>query len=266
MAPVCVSLSPRTWPELDAIGGRPPPLPSLIVRSSSTPPRLAGESGRPGLRFDRILGRLPARARLHARKAEVHHAHLAALGEHDVVGLEVAVHEAGLVRGRQPPPCRQVDVQHLAPGAVGRRQPVADGVPLDELHRDEDRVLEGADVVDDHHVRVRQARDRLRLTQEARAAVRADGPGRGGPRAQQLDGDLSIQLRIVRGVDLAHPAPPQQAEHDVAPEALPFGQRDVVGERFRRRAHSVELSSTHRINRLNFRRNRRPNRQLRNGL
>jgi len=38
-----------------------------------------------------------------AREAEVHDAHLTVPGEHHVVGLEVAMHETGLVRGDEAP-------------------------------------------------------------------------------------------------------------------------------------------------------------------
>ena len=99
-----------------------------------------------------------------------------------------------------------------------RLRPEAGGVALDELHRDEDLVLERADVVDDDDVRVRQARDRLRLAQrplpplgQRHARARLD--------AQQLDRDLAIQLRIVGRVHLAHPAAPHQPEDDVTANA-----------------------------------------------
>ena len=103
-------------------------------------------------------------------------------------------------------------------------QPVGDGVPLDELHRDEDLVVERADVVDDDDVRVRQPRDRLRLAQRPlpplgqRDAVAGLDP-------QELDRDLAIELRIVRRVDLAHPAAPDQPQHDVAADDRAASER-----------------------------------------
>ena len=101
--------------------------------------------------------------------------------------------------------------------------PVREGVPLDELHRDENLVLEGADVEDHHHVGVRQARDGLRLAQRALPPLRQDAVS--GLDPQQLDRHLAIQLRIVGRVDVAHPAAADQAEHDVTANARAPGQR-----------------------------------------
>ena len=142
--------------------------------------------------------------------------------DHDVVGLEVAVDEPLLVRGRQPAPRRHEHLQHLLPAARLRLQPVGDGVPLDELHRDEHLILERAHVEDDDDVRVRQPRDRLRLAQRALPALVARDAV-AGLDPQQLDRDLAIQLGIVRRVDLAHAAAADQAEHDVAPDGRASG-------------------------------------------
>ena len=55
-------------------------------------------------------------------------------------------------------------------------------------------------------------------------ACRLDVVGaRVGP--QDLDGDLAIQLRIVRGVDLAHPAAADQAQEAVASDRQLAGRR-----------------------------------------
>ena len=53
--------------------------------------------------------------------------------------------------------------------------------------------------------------------------------GRPALRAQQLDGDLAIQLGVVRGVDLAHAAAPDQPQHDEAVDGLPALQHDAGG-------------------------------------
>jgi hypothetical protein len=141
----------------------------------------------------------------------------------NVVGLEVTVDHARGVRRREPPARREEDLQHLPPGPRLGFHPKADGVPFDELHRDEDAVLKRADVVDDDDVRVRELRDGLRLTQQPQTARRIGGTR--GVTAQQLHGDLSIQLGIVRGVDLAHSTPPHQSEHDVAADDRALRER-----------------------------------------
>ena len=70
----------------------------------------------------------------------------AVVADQHVVGLEVAVHEAGVVRRRQPRAGRDEAVEHLAPrrGARGHSR----ACPLDQLHGDEDLIADGADVVD----------------------------------------------------------------------------------------------------------------------
>ncbi len=188
----------------------------VVIWSSASPPagtvlgdRHRHARGRGGSRCERrLLGHL-------AREAEVHDANLAVAADHHVVGLEVPVHEPLFVRGGEAAPRRPEDPQDLLPAAGLRCQPVGDGVPLDELHRDEDLIVERPHVVDHDDVRVREPGDRLRLAQRPlpplgqRDAVAGLDP-------QELDRDLSVQLRIVGGVDLPHPAAPDQAEHDVA--------------------------------------------------
>ena len=148
-----------------------------------------------------------------AGEAEVHDADLAVFADHDVVGFEVAVNEALLVRGGEAAPGRHEHLQHVLPPARLGLDPVGDGVPFDELHRDEHLVFEGAHVEHDDHVGVRQPRDGLRLAQGSGPPLRLRN-ARAGLHAQQLHRHLAIELRIVGGVDLPHAAAAHQAEHD----------------------------------------------------
>ena len=104
-----------------------------------------------------------------ARDAEVDDARPALLVEQHVVGLEVAVDEPGRVRGGEPAPGRDEHVDDLAPGSRLGGEPALDRPARDELHRQEDLVLEHADVVHGDDVRVLEPGDRLRLAQQARA-------------------------------------------------------------------------------------------------
>ena len=162
------------------------------------------------------------------REAEVHDAHLAVARDHHVLGLEVAVDQPLFVRGLEPAAGGQVDLQDLLPRARLGLHPVAGGVTVDELHRDEDLLAKGADVVDDDDVRVREPRDRLRLAQRALASL-AHRDAVFDARAQQLDGDLAIQLGIEGGVNLAHPAAPQKIQNDVAADARAPRERLEAG-------------------------------------
>jgi hypothetical protein len=159
-----------------------------------------------------------------AREAEVHDAHLVVASDHDVVRLEVAMDQPLVVSGRQPAPRRHEHLQDVLPASFRRLQPVRDGVPLDELHRDEHLLLKRPDVEHDDDVRVREPRDRLRLAQRALLALQpGDAVARLDP--QQLDRDLAIQLRIVRRVHLAHAAAAHQPEDDVATDGGAAGER-----------------------------------------
>ncbi|MCA9661126.1 MAG: hypothetical protein KC486_22485, partial [Myxococcales bacterium] len=124
-----------------------------------------------------VLARLRGAAQLDERlaagadagEAEVHHAHPAVVADHHVLGLEVAVDEAGAVGRREP----AADVEEEADDRLGgprrRPAPARQGHPLDELHGDEDLAVDRADVVDRDDVGVGELGHRLGLAQEAGA-------------------------------------------------------------------------------------------------
>ena len=100
------------------VRGRPDPVPVLVSVASAC---VAVESRSVAVAVVRAVARLArqlvvAAARL-ARESEVDDARAPVLVQQHVVGLEVAVHQPGRVRGRQPAPGRDEDVEHLAPGA-----------------------------------------------------------------------------------------------------------------------------------------------------
>ena len=177
--------------------------------------------------LQRALARRPRRRRVSApqlvvaaarlaREAEVDDARPAVLAEQHVVGLEVAVHEPGRVRGGQPAPGRDEHVEHLAPRPRLVGEPALERSARDELHREEHLVVEHADVVDGDDVGVREPRHRLRLAQQARAAP---CPSRPVPGLEQLERDLAIELGIVRAVDDAHRAGADAFDDDVTADS-----------------------------------------------
>jgi hypothetical protein len=152
-----------------------------------------------------------------ADDAEIGHPDPAGRGQEDVVGLEVAVDQPGVVRRGQAAPGLHEHRQGLGQ-AVPARHPPAQGAVVRELHRQVHLVAEGADLVHGDDVGVVDLGHRLRLAQQAGARVA--GLAGQGPGAQQLDRDLAIEVRVVGGVHQAHAAATEQAEHDEATDAV----------------------------------------------
>jgi hypothetical protein len=164
----------------------------------------------------------------------------AVLADQDVLGLEVAVDQAGAVRGRQPFARLDERAQDLAAVARPLLEPLAQGLTADVLHGDEEPLTEGSRVVDRDDVRVRQPRHRLRLTQKARPRVLPD-------LLQELDRHLPVEVGVVGGVDGAHFAFAEQLDHDVAPDRLsarePLVPRASADERLGKRVVEVSIGA-----------------------
>ena len=91
-------------------------------------------------------------------------------------------------------------------------------VAVDALHYERDGMLDRA--VDLCDMGMVQQREHVRFALESGDAFRIDGKKLG----QQLDGDVTPQLRIARAIDLAHAAGPERASHFVG--ADPAADRD----------------------------------------
>jgi hypothetical protein len=125
----------------------------------------------------------------------------AAQGEHDVGGLDVAVHEAELVRFDQ----RRADLlQDVDDAMRGLRAVVVDELferdALEELHGViEDAVGGAAEVVDGDRVGVRERRGELNLALEAPDLALVTAAA-----GEQLDGSGAAQEGVARAVHGAH--------------------------------------------------------------
>ncbi len=98
---------------------------------------------------------------LRSRDAEVGDTGLVSRHEH-IGGLEVAVHDAGGVRGCEPVARLAEELQRFAPGAVPL-EPLLERSSVDEVH-DEEHVLRGTpNVVNRDEVRMGELRHHLRL-------------------------------------------------------------------------------------------------------
>ncbi len=128
--------------------------------------------------------------------------------EQHVLGLEVAVQDAGLVDRVQP----RADGANQAHRFVGRHRLsraklLAQRPPVDQLHHQVRAGARGdAEVVDLDEVRMAQLRRQPRLVAQAvdvRRRRQAIGP-------QDLDGDLAREGQLGRAVDDTHPAAPDE--------------------------------------------------------
>ena len=146
-------------------------------------------------------------------EAEVEDLHVAVARQHHVLGLEVAVDDAGGVRAGEPVGQLAGDVEHL-PGRqreLGANQ-VAQRRAVHELHDGEGQPGRLADLVDGDDVGVVEGRGRAGLLGESTEAVRDRGEGLG----QELDGDVAAEVEVPRTVDLAH-APRAQLVEELVP-------------------------------------------------
>jgi hypothetical protein len=87
-------------------------------------------------------------------------------------------------------------------------------LPVDKFHRQEWKVAQELDRVDRDDARVVQRGHHLRLALEAVAAFGIGSQSR----RQNLQRNLALQLRVVSGIDLSHPADTQRPENPVVVE------------------------------------------------
>ncbi len=170
------------------------------------------------------VGSLERRGEL--RQAEVQDLGEAVAVDHDVLGLEIPVHDPGGVRlgqavgdlggDRQQPPHRE--------GAGGQDLP--ERLAVNQLHDDDGGGVDAGDVVDRDDRRVVQGRGRAGFSLEPGDAIRVIGElGR-----KDLDRDDPIEPRVPRAVHLAHAARAERREHFVWAKLLSRGERHQKSE------------------------------------
>jgi hypothetical protein len=151
-------------------------------------------------------------------------------GQEHVLRLEIAVHDALVVRGGQPAGDLRSDVDGFAGGERARRDSLAQRLALQQLGDDVEparggTALDGhAGVEDREDVRVRQRGDDPGFLLEARDALLIlDERVR-----QDLDGDVAIEPCVAGTIDLAHAAGPEPADDVVATQLRRDGQHPAA--------------------------------------
>ena len=147
------------------------------------------------------------------RQSKVGQLRVAAFGNQNVLGLDVAVENAGLMGGREPIGDAGQQLDRLAPVALRFSCPVSERAAIDELGDEILPALELARVVDREDVRMIERRDRLRFALEAAARGRI-----GEIVGEKLDGNGPVEFGIERAVDHAHAAGAEWRLHDVHAE------------------------------------------------
>ena len=122
-----------------------------------------GTEGRRGLGGVAVVAR---RDRQRGGEAEVEDLHAAVGGDEDVVGLQVAVHDAAGVRGAEPGGDLEPVADHVALGKRAAFEPDPQRLAVEQLG-DQVGHVAGADVEDREQVGVRQRGDGARLLLEA---------------------------------------------------------------------------------------------------
>ena len=154
------------------------------------------------------------------REAEIEHLHRA-VGLHlDVLGFEIAMHDASLVRSLERggdltrDPHRLLNRQGPAPQSLGERR------SLDQFKDECVNARRRFEAVDCGDVRVIQRREQPRLAREARQPF---GICRKEAR-QDFDRNVAIESRVTGAVHFAHAADAEEVENLINPEP-PSGQR-----------------------------------------
>jgi hypothetical protein len=166
------------------------------------------------------LGSPYRKARLRfLRDAEVEHFHdflVAIPRQEDVLGFQIAVHDAGGVRSaealgdlRNDPHRERVRQAHEA------IEPRAEILSLEVLHRDERHLFPDAVIEDLHDVLTAQLRRRFRLALETSADVGAVLIA-----IDELDGARDFEREVVGEPNRAHPSLPQEAHELETPGYL----------------------------------------------
>jgi hypothetical protein len=145
------------------------------------------------------------------RESEVEHLDEAVARERDIVGLQVAVDDAAIVRSFDRAGNLQRDLQSGLDAQRSSVQPIRERLAVDELEHQHLAAVVVFDAVNRGDVRMINSRNDGRFPLEP-----CDSPGVGREIGRQcLQRDVAFQLRIASAIDLAHSAAADDGEHFV---------------------------------------------------
>ena len=180
-----------------------------------------------------------------SRDAEIHNQRIAAgrhrilgcLLEHDVLGLEVAVHHPLLVRGREALGDLLRDLDHpIGRQDLGPAKNLRQRLALDERHRQVLDAVDLAEVVDADDVLVRDLAGQHQLALESQLEIFRRGGVRLREGSNHLDRNRHAELVIECLVHGAHAAGAEQFQDRVArSDLLPRRERPIPRPRRRTR-------------------------------
>jgi hypothetical protein len=207
-------------PEREHVGGRAHLLAAHLLRRH-VPDRAehaAGLGGRERRGRDRS-----GESAAGSRQAEVEDLGSPVAAEEDVLGLEVAVHDALGVRRRQAVGDARADLGGLAPRQRAARECRAEALPVEQFHDGDRAVCHRYQLVNRHDVRVREGGDGTGFVLEARAHLGIVGE----VIRQHLQGNVAAEPGIVCPVDLTHASGADAGDDLVLRDAGPWGERHV---------------------------------------
>ena len=158
-------------------------------------------------RADRVFVRIRVCAE-HLREAEVGDFHASLAVHEQVLGLDVAVDDAPVVRVLQRVAKGRDDGERLFGREFVRLEQGAQVRAVHILHEQEEKAARLPEVIDGDDVRITQLCQRLRLPREAVGKLRVFLPFR----REEFERDETVERYLPRLVNHAHPAAPEAGE------------------------------------------------------
>src|ERR1043165_2347133 len=144
------------------------------------------------------------------------HLHVTVRAQHYIFWLDIAMNDPRSVSSGKC--CRYLnsDVQSVRDGKRSSGQLIAQGYPLDVLHRDEVAAAFGSQFVNNTDVRMIEGGGGKRFLFKTSYPLRVSRELLGN----EFEGDLAAQFCVFGEIDLAHSTRPQRAQNRVRTNLL----------------------------------------------